>query len=116
MSLLDTASKPGEDLFPDDIEKQQAIFSVATPDSPSLEAPRKQEKPRFGASLISRLAVQDGETYSVDYEKHPRWYQRLLQAGVEDNGIKPVPVEHRTVTQYSNLFTIFFTCLLNLLP
>ncbi|KAK3688586.1 permease for cytosine/purines, uracil, thiamine, allantoin-domain-containing protein [Podospora appendiculata] len=44
------------------------------------------------------------------------WYQRLLDAGVEENGIRPVPVEQRTKTRYSNLFTVFFTGLLCLLP
>lgn len=65
---------------------------------------------------MSKLAVKDGEVYQVVSEKNPRWYQRLLDAGVEENGIKPVPVEQRTSTQYSNLFTVFFTCLLCLLP
>lgn len=66
--------------------------------------------------LLSRLTVKDGEVYEVQAEKNPGWYQRLLDAGVEENGIKPVPVEHRTSTRYLNLFTVFFTCLLCLLP
>jgi hypothetical protein len=45
-----------------------------------------------------------------------KWYKLLLQAGVEENGIRPVPPEERTETQYSNLFTVFFTCLLCILP
>jgi hypothetical protein len=60
--------------------------------------------------------VEDGEVYKAHPDKNPRWYQRLLDAGVEENGIKPVPVEQRTSTQYNNLFTVFFTCLLGLLP
>ncbi|XEV05893.1 hypothetical protein FSHL1_011180 [Fusarium sambucinum] len=45
-----------------------------------------------------------------------KWYRLLLQAGVEQNGIRPVPPEERTETQHSNLFTVFFTCLLCILP
>lgn len=45
-----------------------------------------------------------------------RWYRKVLDAGVEENGILPVPPEERTQTQHSNLFTVFFTCLLCVLP
>ncbi|KAK3379953.1 permease for cytosine/purines, uracil, thiamine, allantoin-domain-containing protein [Lasiosphaeria ovina] len=62
------------------------------------------------------LTVKDGEVYEVHSEKHPRWYQRLIDAGIEENGIRPVPIERRTSTQYGHLFTVFFTCLLCLLP
>jgi hypothetical protein len=71
---------------------------------------------RTAGGIISRLAVRDGEVYERNSEKHPKWYQRLLDAGVEENGIKPVPLEQRTITQYSNLFTVFFSGLLCLLP
>jgi NCS1 nucleoside transporter family len=75
-----------------------------------------QGESRRWAKLISFLAVKDGEVYEANPDKNPKWYQRLLDAGVEENGIKPVPVDQRTSTQYSNLFTVFFTCLLCLLP
>lgn len=113
MPLPDDPTMPGSGRLSDDVEKQAA--GSASSGGPRLEAP-KEKRSFFATNLLSRLTVQDGETYSIDYEKHPRWYQRLLEAGVEDNGIKPVPVEHRVVTQYSNLFTVFFTCLLNVLP
>jgi calcineurin-like phosphoesterase family protein len=71
---------------------------------------------RFVMDFVSLLTVKDGEVYEVNYDKKPKWYRRLLDAGVEENGIKPVPLEQRTSTQYSNLFTVFFTCLLCLLP
>jgi len=76
----------------------------------------KEKHPFLGSDLVSKLIVKDGEVYEVHSEKHPHWYQKLLDAGIEENGIKPVPLEQRTNTQYSNLFTVFFTCLLNLLP
>ncbi|KAM0563253.1 hypothetical protein ACHAPJ_000971 [Fusarium lateritium] len=45
-----------------------------------------------------------------------KWYKLLVDAGVEENGIRPVAPEERTQTQHSNLFTVFFTCLLCILP
>jgi hypothetical protein len=74
------------------------------------------EKQSLGRSLLSLLTVKDGDVYEVHPEKNPKWYQKMLDADVEENGIKPVPIKQRTSTQYSNLFTVFFTCLLCLLP
>ncbi len=104
-----TPTTTGHDSVPD-VEKQDLGGST---EKSSQEA---EEKPIFGADFFSKLTVKDGEVYEVRPEGHSRWYQRLLDAGVEENGIKPVPVGHRTVTQYSDLFTVFFTCLLNILP
>jgi len=70
----------------------------------------------FGAGLVNKLRVKDGEVYEGHTDNHPRWYKRLLDSGFEENGIKPVPLELRTSRQYNNLFTVFFTCLLCLLP
>jgi hypothetical protein len=78
--------------------------------------PTRIRSSRTQGGLTSRLAVRDGEVYQRHSENNPRWYQRLLDAGVEENGIKPVPLEERTITQYSNLFTVFFSGLLCLLP
>ncbi|CAK7199944.1 hypothetical protein SEUCBS139899_002631 [Sporothrix eucalyptigena] len=69
-----------------------------------------------GRGLGHILSVKDGEVYNPEPEKNAKWYQRLVDAGFEDNGIKPIPIENRTNTQYSNLFTIFFTSMLSLLP
>jgi hypothetical protein len=95
---------------------------MTTNDS-DLNQPRDLEKqaPLPGSEknhggIVSLLAVGAGEVYEPHPEKNPRWYQKLLDSGVEENGIKPVPLENRTNTNYSNLFTIFFTCLLCLLP
>ncbi|KIL92820.1 purine-cytosine permease fcy22 [Fusarium avenaceum] len=40
----------------------------------------------------------------------------FLNIGVEENGVRPVPPEERTDTRHSNIFTVFFTCLLSVLP
>ncbi|KAI1349640.1 NCS1 nucleoside transporter [Xylaria sp. FL0043] len=71
---------------------------------------------RHANGLVSLFTVEDGVVYKPEAEEHTRWYQRLLDVGVEENGIKPVPVEKRTNTQYNNLFTVFFTGLLCILP
>jgi hypothetical protein len=103
MSSTATLPRPGRD-EPLDLEVQDQH----RPGPPDLYASWKR--------LRSQLTLQDGEVYEAHSDKNPRWYQKLLDAGVEENGIKPVPVEQRTSTQYNNLFTVFFTCLLGLLP
>lgn len=74
-----------------------------------------QQYQRHGR-LVSMLHVDDGEVYEEHPEKNPKWYQRILDIGIEENGIKPVPVEKRTDTRYWNLFTVMFTALMCLLP
>ncbi len=89
-----------------DIEKQE----------PEATGPDERSHHGGGGGIVSLLAVADGEVYEPHPEKNPKWYQKLLDAGIEENGIKPVLLENRTSTQYNNLFTIFFTSLLCLLP
>ncbi|SPQ19937.1 a2d298bd-126c-408d-9260-45bf0d9d1fd3 [Thermothielavioides terrestris] len=100
-----------------------AVSKIERPLPRDLEGQEGQEgsdKPNqrgiLARSLRSLLTVEDGEVYEAQPGKNPRWYQKLLDAGVEKNGIKPVPVGQRTSTQYSSLFTVFFSCLLCLLP
>lgn len=66
---------------------------------------------------------KEGVVYDNHSKENPKWYQKLIDAyqklidaGVEENGIQPVPIEGRTSTQYNQLFTVFFTGLLCLLP
>lgn len=66
--------------------------------------------------LVSMLKVDDGEIYESHPEKNSKWYQRILDIGVEENGIRPVPVEKRTDRRYYNLFTLMFTALMCILP
>jgi calcineurin-like phosphoesterase family protein len=83
---------------------------------PQQEKSPSQTRYSFMKNLLSSLRVKEGEVYEANYDRKPRWYRRLVDAGVEENGIKPVPLEQRISTRYSNLFTVFFTCLLCLLP
>ncbi|KAI0393188.1 NCS1 nucleoside transporter [Xylariaceae sp. FL0594] len=80
------------------------------------ERARENSRKPPATGFASLLTVEDGVVYKPEAETHTRWYQRLLDAGIEENGIKPVPIEKRTNTQYNNLFTVFFTGLLCILP
>lgn len=108
MSATKTSSEAARDA-PSDLESQR--HDECRQQNSPLQAGRF-----FSPRLLSFLALEEGEVYEVDPDKNPKWYQKLLDVGVEENGVKPVPLEQRTSTQYSNLFTVFFTCLLCLLP
>lgn len=82
----------------------------------SHEQQEQEQNNKYTSGFASLLTVEDGIVYKPEAEEHTRWYQRLLDAGLEENGIKPVPIEKRTNTQYNNLFTVFFTGLLCILP
>lgn len=71
---------------------------------------------KANGGIAELMAVQDGEVHQKGSRQNPKWFQRLLDAGVEENGIQPVPIEERTNENYSNLFTVFFSSLLCLLP
>ena len=86
------------------------------PDDAGERASERLDEHPHRRGIASLLNVRGGEVYNPHPEKNPKWYQNLLDAGIEENGIKPVPLSKRTNTQYSNLFTVFFTCLLCLLP
>lgn len=80
------------------------------------KAAADHHKEHHKPNIVELLHLQEGIVYERHPEKHARWYQRLLDYGLEDNGIMPVPLELRTSTEYNQLFTVFFTCLLCLLP
>lgn len=61
------------------------------------------------------LEFESGEEESFEPKPKPLWF-RVLNWGVEEGGIAPIPVEKRTDTRYINLFTVWFTALLCLLP
>lgn len=88
-----------------DVEKQEIRAN-------SEDSTQYQRHGRFA----SMLRVGDGEVYETHPEKNPKWYQRILDVGFEENGIKPVPLDNRTDKRYWNLFTVMFTALLCILP
>ncbi|KAI0479011.1 cytosine-purine permease [Xylariaceae sp. FL0804] len=87
-------------------------------DPAALEAGTGPVPPaRDGGGFWALFAVEDGVVYKPGEEHRMRWWQRLLDLfGMEENGVKPVPVARRTNTQHNNLFTVFFTSLLCVLP
>lgn len=80
-----------------------------------LEANQGQETLRSEPMQIVTIEANENEESQKHY-KRPRWYKKLVEAGVEENGIRPVPLEDRIQTQYNKLFTVFFSCLLCVLP
>lgn len=58
------------------------------------------------------------ESISLDEALKPKSaiWRKILGWGVEENGIVPVPLEKRTDKRVLNLFTVWFTALLCLLP
>lgn len=85
-------------------------------DGDAASAARQHHSGGGGGGFASFLSVEEGIVWKPEAQQNPKWYQRLLDAGVEDNGIKPVPVEKRTDTRYYNLYTVFATALLCVLP
>ena len=61
------------------------------------------------------LEFESGEEESFEAKQKPLWF-RVLNWGVEEGGIEPVPAEKRKDPRYINLFTVWFTALLCLLP
>lgn len=93
---------PGELTDAGDVEKQETVV--------------QQGQYQKHGRLVSMLKVDDGEVYEGHLEKGPQWYQRIIDVGVEENGIMPVPIEQRTQKRYWNLGTVMCSALLNLLP
>ena len=61
------------------------------------------------------LEFESGEEESLGVKQKPLWF-RALNWGVEEGGIAPIPVKKRIDVRYVNLFTVWFTALLCLLP
>ncbi|KAL2267664.1 hypothetical protein VTJ83DRAFT_4941 [Remersonia thermophila] len=96
-----------------DSSQPQPYGQASRTETRSQQAPAQPSRWR---RFLASLTPEDGEVYRTERAGKPRWYRRLLDAGFEENGIKPVPLEERTSTKYSHLFTAFFTCLCCLLP
>ncbi|CCC06883.1 hypothetical protein SMACR_00909 [Sordaria macrospora] len=68
----------------------------------------------FSSSSWRRFLQQSQEAkvnnMNISLKENPKWYQKLLDAGVEENGIQPVPIEGRTST---HLYLVIIPLLLN---
>ncbi|KAF4964865.1 hypothetical protein FSARC_7256 [Fusarium sarcochroum] len=88
-----------------------------------MSAPRDLEanhRPNASEQITSSDVEGDSDPSASTFAKRgnrlSKLHKLLVDAGVEENGIRPVAPEERTQTQHSNLFTVFFTCLLCILP
>ncbi|CAF3480809.1 unnamed protein product [Fusarium graminearum] len=80
-----------------------------------LEANRECDVP-VNMATVNEGGITPGTQASSNRITLSKWYRLFLRGYVEENGIRPVPPEERTETQHSNLFTVFFTGLLCILP
>lgn len=84
------------------------------------------EKPQTGKSMVDiDIEKNDGSTSDVVVSestasnalyKGRSWLSKLVSWGVEVRGIAPVPVEERTDTRLVNIFTVWFTMSVSVLP
>lgn len=78
--------------------------------------------PQMDAQDLENSAVTRSstpvESSSFDEALKPKSaiWRKILRWGVEENGIIPVPIVKRTDKRVFNLFTVWFTALLCLLP
>ena len=90
--------------------------NMATPIDRDLERNQGEAISTTGEALVTTFAANNNEECEKHESTHSKWYRKLIDAGVEENGIRPVPLDERNQTQYNELFTVFFTCLLCVLP
>jgi hypothetical protein len=77
-----------------------------------------EHSPEMGSDTYvekRRSDMESCEEESLEAKPKSLWF-RVLNWGVEEGGIAPIPVEKRTDRRYINLFTVWFTALLCLLP
>ncbi|KAK3487761.1 permease for cytosine/purines, uracil, thiamine, allantoin-domain-containing protein [Neurospora hispaniola] len=97
----------------------QDIERTAGEEDDGQDKDQAETSTRFGSLCWPNFlsTIKEGDADDNRSKKgNPKWYQKLIDAGIEENGIQPVPLEGRTSTQYNQLFTVFFTGLLCLLP
>jgi hypothetical protein len=63
----------------------------------------------------SSIDVSPGREVSHGLTKHSFW-SKLYSNGVEFHGGAPIPVEEQTDTRYFNVFTVYSTSMISLLP
>lgn len=65
-------------------------------------------------SIIPTLDVQDEHVHSLPGLEG--YFRKIVSLGVELHGSSPVNISERTHTRTINIFTLWFTMSLNLLP
>lgn len=60
--------------------------------------------------------VDVSEAESQALSRSTIWLDRLKRWGLETRGMQPVPLEERTDTRFINIFFLWFTMNVNILP
>ena len=79
----------------------------------TAKGPIVQEGSSGSGSGVIDAATGDIEEYPTILSRVQKW---TSWTGAEQRGAAPVPVEQRTHTDYINIFTVFSTPMLSLLP
>lgn len=87
-----------------DIEKQAVVTDSAAAGSAQA------------SSSTDHSLIAENDRDDEVLKKRSALWRRVLGWGVEENGIVPVPLEKRLDERVANLFTVWFTALLCLLP
>lgn len=77
------------------------------------KSPLPHDIEKHGSASSIEAIPQEGSTEIL---AGPSIWQKLQGFGVETRGAKPVEIEARTDTRFFNVFTVFSTSMLSLLP
>lgn len=67
-------------------------------------------------TLVADPPVEVSEAESQVLSRSSIWLYRLRRWGLETQGMQPVPIEERTDTRFINIFFMWFTMNVNVLP
>ncbi len=73
----------------------------------------EKNSPSTGEALAFDADNQQSDIYEP---AKTLWWSRLVAWGVEVRGIVPVPLEERVDTRFVNIFSLWFTMSVSLLP
>jgi hypothetical protein len=76
----------------------------------------KMDKSEKSCSLAADPPVDVAEAESQALDRSTIWLDRLRRWGLETRGMQPVPIEERTDTRFINIFFMWFTMNVNILP
>jgi hypothetical protein len=80
-----------------------------------MEKEEKRSRSLTDTDVAAVVDVSAGESQKYGTGKRA-WIRKVLSWGVELRGISPVPLEERTDGRFFNIFFVWWTLSLNLLP
>jgi hypothetical protein len=98
-----------------------AYFEMSAAIQPQPEKPQPEKSMMIDIDIekndasTSDVVVSESTASNALY-KGRSWWSKLVSWGVEVRGITPVPVEERTDTRLVNIFTVWFTMSVSVLP